>query len=109
LLLCREAESAVHPVQETLFNQLRGAFGDSAVFFWNSRSGREIGLIWRPRVLQQTSFAVLACKDRAVIEAADSAEGSSRATATEANVPQLLSEMMDLSAGLLVQASEVSK
>jgi hypothetical protein len=96
-------------VQESLFNQLRSAFGESALFFWNSRSGREIGLIWRPRVHQQTSFAVLACKGRAVCDGADGAEGSGKSTATEANVPQLLSEMLDLAAGLLVQAAEVTK
>lgn len=100
--MCREAESAAHPVQEEVVKQLRQAFGDSALFFWNSRSGKEVGLVWRPATQQPTSFAVLSCKDRAVT-------AGDCSTTTELNVPQLLSEMLDLSAGLLVQAVEASK
>jgi hypothetical protein len=92
----------VHPVQESLVQKLRQAFEDSALFFWNSRSGREVGLVWRPKVVQPSSFAVLTATHRVVAEG----EG---ATMTELNVPQLLSEMLDLSAGLLVQAVESSK
>ena len=101
LVVC-EAECAAHPIQEDLVSKLRRAFGSSALFFWNSSSGREIGLIWRPRLLQPSSFAVLACKDRQMCDAEDS-------TMTEANMPQLLCEMLDVADGLVVQAEEVSK
>jgi len=99
-LVVREAECTVHPIQEELVRRLRATFGSEALFFWNALSGKEIGVVWRPRVLQPSSFAVLACKGRAVQDGAST---------TEANIAQLLCEMLDLSDGLLVQAEEVSK
>jgi hypothetical protein len=100
-----ESESAEHPVQEDLVCRLRAAFKREALFFWNARSGREVGVLWRPQLSQPSPFSILTSRNRTV----DGGSGGSEeggGSMTRANIGELLSQMLDMSDGLLVQATE---
>jgi len=102
LLPLSESESAEHPVQEALVGRLRAAFRREALFFWNARSGREVGVLWRPQLSQPGPFAILTSRNRAV----GGEGGEEGGSMTQANIAEMLSQMLDMSDGLLVQATE---
>lgn len=82
--------------------QLNEKFGDLAVFFWNSLSGREIGVLWRPTATAPASFGVLSCQHRLVV--VGEKEG---AVSTVLNKPSVIAQMLDLGEGLIVGAEEL--
>ena len=101
----------MHPLQEVVFQKLRDTFHAEAIFFWNGNKGTEIGLKWRPHMLQPCSFNILSCQNRTVSadgtaggkDSGSGGNGSGGSGApTTPNLPQLLSKMLDLADGLLV-------
>ena len=94
-----EAECTAHPLQEEVVNKLRSAFGDTALFFWNARSARHLGVLWRPLTHKPSTFGVLTSKHRTPELCVSDSAGSS--AMTEANLQELVGQMLDLSEGLL--------
>lgn len=85
-------------------NKLRAAFGDRALFFWDARSGRQLGVLWRPALRKPCTFSVLHTQQRApeMCVSDSSAAAAAASTMTEANLQELVAQMLDLSEGLLL-------
>lgn len=100
ILKYSEAECTAHPLQEQLVQKLRVHFGDTALFFWDARSGRHLGVLWRPVTRNPAPFAVLTSKLRTPELRND--QGAANSTMTEVNLQEVVAQMLDLSDGLLL-------
>lgn len=111
-LYCRESTSTVNPIQEEVFEDLRDAFKEEAVFFWNAIKGKEVCVVWRPSLFVPKKFSVL--QSKFVMPIDDGTEGAAAtkrqktedtavatAAVTVPNILEIVSHIQDSAEGLL--------
>ena len=87
-------EGELTPLHESMVESLRAAFGDIAVFFWNSKSATKVGVMWRPAQFMARKFSVLLSRHTVVAEGTNS-------TLSAKNSAEIVREMVKLSKGLI--------
>ena len=87
-------EGEQNPLHESVIEDLRAAFGDIAIFFWNSKSATKVGVMWRPSQFMARKFSVLTARHSVFVES-DNSRLSTR------NSAEIVKEMIKLSKGLI--------
>ncbi len=87
-----------NPIQDQIVTCLRAAFGDIALFFWNSRNAKSIGVLWKPSQFISSKFSVVSTRHTIV------AEGSKSIFSIK-NSAEIVKEMLAISRGMLTASS----
>jgi hypothetical protein len=90
-------------LQSDLIAKLRRRFGSIALFFWNASIGNSIGVVWRPKMFLVKSLSILQARDKLTIESIDNNSINSTLGVIN-NIPEIVSEMIYLSQGLISNA-----
>lgn len=101
-LVVRESMFAANPSQEFVFNKLRQHFKDDALFFWNGVTGRELGLVWRPKLFLPQKFSILNSKNRVAV--GEGGDSDDQAHIVLPNIAEIISKIIAASDGLLTKA-----
>jgi U3 small nucleolar RNA-associated protein 22 len=83
-----------NPMHEHVVANLRRAFEDVALFFWNARSATKIGVMWKPSQFMTKKFSVVSSRHHTVTDAGFSVK----------NASEIVREMVNTSEGLITLA-----
>ena len=106
-----DSNSSAHPRQEDVVRQLRLAFSDVALFFWNSNNGNEIHVIWRPKAFLCCNFSILKTSYRLSIAGyvgrkeslGDGGKQEKESAITVNNSTEMIAKMFSLGNGAIVE------
>lgn len=54
-----DAESSANAIQAQIVEKLKSSFKDCALFFWDETTGKDLGVLLRPKFANESDFAVL--------------------------------------------------